>query len=417
MLTQEKVSLIVNLGRDMSSAKDLDILLDRLLADARRFTNAEAGSIYVKTGGSLSFAYTQNDVLQRRLAPGKKLVYSTFTLPIDQKSIAGYAALTGRIENMPDVRRLPPTAPYSFNPEFDEATDYRTQSMLTVALVAQDAEVVGVLQLINARDASGRVVPFAAEDEPFIRSFAGSAAVAIERAKMTRSMIMRMVEMARLRDPLETGMHVKRVADYSLLVYERWAARRGAAAKDVERDLDALKIAAMLHDVGKVAVSDAILKKPAKLTPEEFDEMKKHTWLGAGLFDDGHSPYDRAAASIALHHHERWDGFGYPGHVRGDGTPLPGFAAPGGGARGRKGEEIPPFARVVAVADVFDALSCARCYKDPWPEERVLETLRAGAGSHFDPEMIDAFFFDLDAVRAVRARYPEPEAETERVRR
>ena len=411
MLTQEKLSLIVNLGLDLSQAKDLDILLDRVLADARKFANAEAGSIYIKTDGRLEFAYTQNDVLQKRLAPGKKLVYSTFTLPVDEKSIAGYAAMTGGIVNLADVRRLPPDAPYSFGGAADAASGYRTQSMLAVPLKTQDEEVVGVLQLINARDPQGKVAVFDAADEPFIGNFAAAAAIAVERAKMTRSMILRIVEMARLRDPLETGAHVKRVADYSLLIYGRWAALKGLPQKEIDRTLDVLKIAAMLHDAGKVAVSDAILKKPGRLTPEEFSAMKQHTWVGAGLFTDQMSAYDRASAAVALHHHERWDGTGYPGHVRvGDGSPLPGFEAPGGGARGKKGEEIPPFGRIVAVADVYDALTCARSYKEPWTEDRVLTTMKSEAGTHFDPEMIEAFFFDLDAVRAVRDRHAEPAA-------
>jgi HD-GYP domain-containing protein (c-di-GMP phosphodiesterase class II) len=408
MLSEEKLSLIINLGLDFNQARDLDLLLDRVLTDARRFVGADAGSIYIRKGGLLEFAFTQNATLQARLPPGKKLIYSSFTVPIDHGSIAGFVADTGMLLNIPDVQRLPADAPYTFSRKFDEISDYRTISMITVPLKTSQDAVIGVLQLINARGAGGGAVPFDPADEPFISHFAVSAAIAIERANMTRSMILRTIEMARLRDPRETGAHVKRVSSYAVAVFEAWARRRGSPEQEIARKKDVLKIASMLHDVGKVAVSDSILKKPARLTEEEFDAIKRHTWMGANLFADELSEYDRAAALIALTHHERWDGNGYPGHVDpADGAPLPGRDLPGGKARGRKGKEIPLFGRIVAVADVFDALSSPRSYKTAWDEERVLRELRREAGRQFDPEMVEALLFDLDLIRSIRARYPE----------
>jgi HD-GYP domain-containing protein (c-di-GMP phosphodiesterase class II) len=408
VLSEEKLALIINLGVDFNQARDLDLLLDRVLTDARRFVDADAGSIYTRKGDRLEFAFTQNDTLQARLPPGKKLIYSSFTVPIDHRSIAGFVAGTGALLNLPDVYRLPADAPYTFSRKFDGLSDYRTRSMITVPLSTSQGGVIGVLQLINARGAEGKPVPFDPADEPFINHFAVSATIAIERANMTRSMILRTIEMARLRDPRETGAHVKRVASYAVAVYEAWARKRGVPEAEVTRRKDVLKIASMLHDVGKVAVSDSILKKPARLSPEEFEVIKRHTWMGANLFADQLSEYDRSAAEIALTHHERWDGSGYPGQVDpADGAPLPGCGKPGGGAVGRKGEEIPLFGRIVAVADVFDALSSPRSYKEAWDEERVLGEVRRDAGSHFDPGVVEALFFDLDLIRSIRQRYPE----------
>jgi HD-GYP domain-containing protein (c-di-GMP phosphodiesterase class II) len=164
----------------------------------------------------------------------------------------------------------------------------------------------------------------------------------------------------------------------------------------------------MLHDVGKIAIPDAILKKPARLTPAERREMKAHTWLGARLFEDRFSDFDEASHVIALTHHERWDGTGYPGHVDPrTGKPLPGHEGEEGEARGKRGEEIHPFGRAVAVSDVYDALMSARSYKEAWKEEQVLETIRSDSGTHFDPDMVDAFFSSLDIIRSLAGRYPD----------
>ncbi len=402
MLDDKKLALIANLGNDLAQAKDLDLLLDRILADARRFAGADAGSIYLRRGDKLEFAYTQNDTLQAQLPPGRKLVYSTFTLPLDSTTISGHVAVTGCPLNIPDAYQLPPGVPYTFGRRFDERTGYRTRSLLTLPLKTHQGDLLGVLQLINARDREGKPAAFDPAEEPYLLHFANTAAMAIERANLTRSMIMRIIEMARLRDPKETGSHVKRVATYSVLLYEAWARGKGIPGPEMERNRDLLKIASMLHDVGKVAISDSILKKPARLEPAEFEVMKSHTWMGARLFADQLSEYDRASAEIALSHHEKWDGSGYPGPLDpASGEPVAGKAIAGDG--------IPLFGRIVAVADVFDALSSRRSYKQAWDEEAVVKELRSCAGTQFDPEMVEAFLFDLPAVQAVRERYPDSE--------
>jgi response regulator RpfG family c-di-GMP phosphodiesterase len=165
-------------------------------------------------------------------------------------------------------------------------------------------------------------------------------------------------------------------------------------------------MAAMLHDVGKVATSDLILNKPARLDSMEFQIMKLHTLHGARLFLNRQSDYDEAAGVVALSHHERWDGSGYPGHVDiVSGEPLAGFSLPDGRARGKRGLEIPLFGRIVALADVFVALSSKRSYKEPWGEDDILKQIAAEAGSHFDPELVEIFFSVQDIIRSIQQRY------------
>jgi len=404
---KQKFSRIINLSIEITQVKDLDVLLERILTEARLLVNADAGSIYVKEDDKLKFSYTQNNTFQQR-QPGKKLIYSTFTMPINNQSIAGYVANTGELLNLPDAYKLPPALPFSFNRKYDDLSGYRTQSMLTFPLKTNRGDTIGVLQLINEKNAKGKVVPFSKKDEPLIMNFANMAAVAIERAQMTRSMILRTIKMAELRDPKETGAHVNRVASYAVAIYEHWAGERGLAQEVIEKNRDILRMAAMLHDVGKVAISDAILKKPARLNDEEREVMKQHTYMGARLFTEHYSEFDDAAAIVALNHHEKWDGTGYPGHINPfDAKVLPGYENSDGTPRSKKGDEIPVFGRIVAIADVFDALSSHRAYKERWDESRVLDELRACKGTHFDPGMVDTFFACLDTINSITERYPD----------
>ncbi|HEY4743408.1 MAG TPA: HD domain-containing phosphohydrolase [Desulfuromonadaceae bacterium] len=411
MLCQdEKLSKILTLGLEISQIKDIDLLLEKILDEARAFTNSDAGSIYVREDDRLTFRYTQNDTMRRQLPPGRKLPYSTFSIPIDNTSIAGFVANNSTILTIPDVYELDPSLPYSFNRSYDDRTGYRTRSMLTISLNNFRGDVIGVLQLINAMDGAGNIIPFAREDESNISYFANNAANAIERAKMTREMILRMNKMAELRDPKETGPHVNRVAAYAVILYEAWAQRRGIDPEEIDKNRDVLRMSAMLHDVGKVAISDMILKKPGRFTPDEYQVMKLHTLFGANLFADIYSDFDESASIVALNHHERWDGKGYPGFIDPvTQQPLPGYETEDGGSRGKQGEEIPLFGRIVALADVYDALSSRRCYKEAWDENSVITTIQEEAGKQFDPELVEVFLECVDSFRQVERLYPDEE--------
>jgi HD-GYP domain-containing protein (c-di-GMP phosphodiesterase class II) len=410
MNEREKIDLITRISLDINEVKDIDLLLERILTNVRRFFNADAGSIYLKEGDNLKFSYSQNHTLQKRLPPGKKLIYNTFSIPINKMSIAGYVAKNRETVAIPDVYQLNGSVPYTFDSHFDEITDYRTCSMLTVPITNQRRDIIGVMQVINAQDDEGNIIPFSPSDEPLIIHFATSAALAVERAQMTRNIILRMISMAELRDPKETGAHVNRVGAYTVEIYEEWARGKGLPLEVVEKQKDVLRMAAMLHDVGKVAISDLILKKPARLTMDEFEIMKTHTYLGARLFKDMQSDFDEVALEVALNHHEKWDGTGYPGYINPvSELPLEGLVGANGQFTPKKGEEIPIFGRIVAVADVYDALCSRRAYKKPWDEERTLEEMRSSSGNHFDPEVVEAFFSCLDILKSISNRYPDTE--------
>ncbi|MDR3162193.1 MAG: HD domain-containing protein, partial [Spirochaetaceae bacterium] len=301
---------------------------------------------------------------------------------------------------------IPPDAPYSFNTSYDILAGYKTISILAIPLKTIEGRLLGVIQIINAKDREENTVPFSPDDELLISHFAANATVVLQRASITRSMILRMIKMSELRDPSETGTHVNRVAGYAVELYDRWAFHHHIEHLEREHFRDTLRIAAMLHDVGKVAISDVILKKPSRFTPEEYRIIQHHTLYGAGLFDDPHSALDTIARDIALTHHENWDGTGYPGWVD-PVTEKPLKTDAQGRPLGRKGEEIPLTGRIVAIADVYDALSSKRVYKSLWKEEDVLEEIRRLAGIKFDPELVDYFFECLPNIKQVQSLYPE----------
>ncbi|MGD9248588.1 MAG: HD domain-containing protein [Desulfobacteraceae bacterium] len=407
---REKLDSLTGLSIELSRINDLDILMERILLRARQFANADAGSIYIREKDRLHFTYTQNDTLQKKLPEGEKLIYSTFQIPIDEKSIAGYVAATGRALNIPDAYKLEASLPYQFRKTIDETAGYKTQSILTIPLKNSSDQVLGVLQIINPQDDEKHITRFSESDERMMHHFATVATVALERAKMTRALILRMISMAEMRDPMETAPHANRVASVSVELYEQWAKRRGLDENEIEKNRDVLRMAAMLHDVGKVATSDLILNKPARLNADEYEAMKLHTVQGARLFEDQQSDFDKAAGVVALSHHERWDGNGYPGNIDYDSDLLNnGDGLPNGMPQGKKGTDIPLFGRIVALADVFDALSSERSYKEPWDEETILAQIERSAGRHFDPELVEIFFNRYDVIRAIHDRYKDKE--------
>lgn len=397
-LNKSKVAAILKIAEDLNRIKDIDSLLDRVLLEARRFCRADAGSIYLLEERMLRIHTVQNDTLMRQES-GNKLLYQNHEIPVSEGSIAGYVAMTRKPLVIADAYAIGRDVPYGFNRSFDESARYRTRSVLTLPLLASRNRLIGVMQIINALDEDGAAVPFRNEDELVVAYFAHHAAGCIETAKMTREIILRMISIAEMRDPEETGAHVNRVGAYSIEIYSQWAARHGVADAEVKQVRDVLRIAAMLHDVGKVAISDALLKKRGPLSSEEYENMQRHVILGARLFRRSTSEWDDMASAIALNHHERWDGGGYPGRVDDvavdDWRPGP----------GKRGEEIPLVARIVALSDVYDALSSPRAYKEGWAEERVLGYIREQRGGHFDPELVDVFFSIYDVIRAIKGKY------------
>lgn len=405
---EERLKELVELDRDLQRIQDVDLLLQKVLFHARHFGNADAGTIYTMRDDQLVFSYAQNDTKEKELPRGKKLIYSIFSVKVNEESISGYVAETKKILNIPDVYAIDESEPYKFAKDYDKIAKYKTTSMLTVPLIANNDQVLGVLQLINAKDDEGNNVSFTQEDEIYCLHFATAASMALQRAQLTRQILLRMISMAELRDPKETGPHVNRVAAYSVELYERWAYSQNYSDETIEKQKDVLRMAAMLHDVGKVAISDLILKKPSRFTDEEYEIMKSHASLGADLFAQKQSEFDEVAGQVALSHHENFDGTGYPGRV----SPLTGKPIDhegSGKAEGLIGDEIPIFGRVVALADVYDALSNKRVYKEAWSEERVLEAIRSERGKKFDPQLVDIFFESYEHIKNIQKRYPDPQ--------
>ena len=193
-----------------------------------------------------------------------------------------------------------------------------------------------------------------------------------------QELLYRMSRAAEFRDP-ETGAHIQRMAHYSQLI----AAKLGLS----DDDQQLLFQAAPMHDVGKIGIPDHILLKPGRLTPDEYEVMKRHAVIGYELLNGSESQVLQTAATIAASHHEKFDGSGYPNGVM--------------------GEAIPLFGRIVSVADVFDALTSKRPYKEAWSLERAAKFVRTGAGGHFDSACVGAFFACWDDVLEIHARYQD----------
>ena len=402
---QSRVESLTRLGVELSRIHDFHLLMERILSEARGLTGADAGTIYTREGDALRFAFSQNDTLE---APGRhsSTRFSSLVVPVSPRSIAGYCAMTGASVNVPDAYALEPGTPWQFDRSYDAMTGYRTNSVVAVPMRDSGDVVLGVLQLLNPRGAEEGVPGrFGAMDERLAEHFASMATVVLERAQLTERVILRMIRMAEVRDPAETGPHIDRVAGYSCVLFDEWARRRGFTGPGFERQRDRLRIAAKLHDVGKIGISDAILKKPGRLDADELRQMQEHTVIGARLFADSPTQFDETACEVVLNHHERWDGTGYPGHVDLDGRPIVDPATGVVRTGGKRGEEIPLFARIVCIADVFDALTSRRAYKEPWTEEQALDYVRAESGRQFDPGLVDILLSQVEALRAVRAAH------------
>lgn len=246
------------------------------------------------------------------------------------------------------------------------ATDFLSTPLDKVELMAR---VRNLLQLIEGRKALKDRAAWLADE---VRK---ATAEIVQRERET---VVRLSKAAEYRDP-ETGAHILRMAHYSELI------AKGLGLPKAEQEL--LLEAAPMHDIGKVGVSDNILLKPGRLTPDEFELMKQHAKYGYEILQNSSSRVLQAGAAIALGHHEKYDGSGYPNALA--------------------GSSIPIFSRIVAVADVFDALTSERPYKKAWSLEQAAEHIKVGAGSHFDPKCVAVFVAHWNEVLKIRQRFKD----------
>ncbi|MCG6152444.1 HD domain-containing phosphohydrolase [Leptospira bandrabouensis] len=203
--------------------------------------------------------------------------------------------------------------------------------------------------------------------------------VDVNEVKATRLQIVQRLGMASEYKDNETGMHVIRMSHYS----QTLALAHGYSNEAAEEILNA----APMHDVGKIGIPDYIIQKPGKLTPEEWEIMKRHPEIGAEIIGDHHSSLLKLARSIAITHHEKFDGSGYPYQL--------------------KGEQIPLEGRIIAIADVFDALTTVRPYKKAWEVVDAVDFLKKESGSHFDPDLVQKFISVLPKILEIKNQWPE----------
>lgn len=296
----------------------------------------------------------------------------------------GYSVKSGENLLVEDAYKDP-----RFDRRSDERTHYRTTSVMTVPLREGSGKVMGVYQAINKK---GESAVFSKQDLERLVLTAVYSAKTIESARLTEELQKSKEELEATQEELihilgdisesrshETGDHIRRVAEISYKLALYYGLPQAEANK--------IRLAAPMHDLGKVSIPDAVLNKPGRFTDEEFAKMKSHASEGEQILMQSKRELLRFAATLAGSHHERWDGKGYP--------------------RGLKGEEIPLAGRICAVADVLDALASPRCYKPAWPEEKVREEFVKQRGAQFQPELVDVLLehWDemFDSFRQIRA--------------
>jgi len=269
-----------------------------------------------------------------------------------------------------------------FNRNVDKQTGYRTKTVLCIPIKNSEGKTIGAYQAINKMTEAGKFEP---KDVQYLTLAASYSGVALEAAQLNyeieqtqKEIVYVMGEIGESRSK-ETGNHVKRVAEYSRLL----ALKCGLS----EAEADLIKMASPMHDIGKVGIPDSILKKPGKLTDEEFAEMKTHTVIGYNLLKSSQRRIIKAAAIISQQHHEKWCGTGYP--------------------QGLKGEEIHIYGRITAIADVFDALASDRCYKKAWDIDRVINLFKEERGIQFDPRLVDVFLENIEEILKIKNAYED----------
>lgn len=365
-------------------------ILSRILAHSRKLTGAEGGSIFMvredRRERWLEATHFQNDRI-----PVPK---AGLRLPLNETSIVGYAASTGQMLRIADAYRIPAAMPYRFNPAADMANSYVTRSILSFPMKNGDGRVVGVVQLINRYGPDGRgPLPFPASDAKLLAPLNHFIGTTVERAEMLERITAQNAELERRGRRIQklqretesafrvsvkllakaaevhdedTGNHILRVNEYSYFL----ARLLGQPTEWC----DELRYSAALHDVGKMSVDSAVLKKRGPLDPAEREEMNRHAEYGWRILKD-HARL-QLAAEIALNHHEKWDGTGYPNKLA--------------------GEAIPLSARIVQMADIYDALRSARPYKPAFSHEQTVGILTIGDNRiaperDFDPRLREAF--------------------------
>lgn len=348
---------LVKISRSITALTDIDELLRVIAEETKNAIQADRCTVFLWD--------KDTDELWSKVALGVDASHE-IRFPAD-KGLAGYVVKTGETLNIVEAYDDP-----RFNPEVDIKTGYRTKTILCMPIMNNNREIIGAFQVLNKIDGV-----FTKNDEDLLIAIGGSASIALENAQLFDQQLQMYHEQKVLfesfidtlatsidaRDKITAG-HSTRVRMYSTLLAEAI----GMEAKD--RSL--LEKAAILHDIGKIGIRDSVLQKEGKLTEEEYKHIQEHVRITHNILNKIYmSPDFRIITEMACSHHEKWDGTGYYRHL--------------------KGEEITLGGRILAVADVFDAITSKRHYRDKMPIANVLDILLKGAGSHFDKNLVDTF--------------------------
>jgi HD-GYP domain-containing protein (c-di-GMP phosphodiesterase class II) len=326
---------LLRLGHVISSERDLDSILNIVREETVKALDAERCTVFVYD--------RETNELWSRVASGID-GHEILRIPANT-GLAGYVLKLGEILNIPDVYADP-----RFNKEVDRKTGYKTRNLLCMPIKDRNGDSIGVLQVLNKQ-----VGAFGKSDEELLMAISATASITFENAIMAQeqkrafeSFIRTLSSTIDARDPITAG-HSERVSDYSLLV--------GEELRMVPNDLEALKYAAMLHDIGKIGIREEVLTKDGRLTIDEYLHIQEHAKFTYEILKHIHFPKHLVnVPHIAATHHEKVDGTGY--------------------FRGLKGEEIPLSGRIVALSDVFDAISSLRHYRSRMPFDKVLKIIR-----------------------------------------
>jgi len=339
-LDTERLRTLVALMRAMSRTRNINSLINLLISETSRILDAERSSIFLYD--------SQSDELWSFVAEGER---RQIRFKADS-GIAGHVFRTGEVLSIEDTSRDD-----RFNPTVDMKTGFVTRNLLTVPVINPSGKVIGVFQVVNRIKGA-----FSAGDISFLEAIASEAAVTIEnvtllesRKKMFDSFIGALVESIESRDPYTAG-HSTRVMDYSMEI----ASRLELDSKTIV----AIRYAALLHDYGKIGVPDSVLKKEGKLTPDEHCVIQTHVEHTRKILESIEFEEDlKMVPTFASQHHERLSGSGYPDGLAGDSITIGG--------------------RIIAVADVFEALTSRRHYRDPMPDTMAIGILMSSIGSDF----------------------------------
>ena len=356
------LNLLLKFGKTILYEKDIDSLLLSISYLTRDLVNADRCSIFL-------YDYERN-ILYSKIAHGLEKI----EVPAD-KGIVGFTAQTGEPQIVIDVEK-----DIRFFPEIDKTTGYKTKNLITIPLLDSENKVFGVLEAVNKKE--GFFDNFDAEllmmSASYISYILENIVLNNKLKENNLKIIYKLSTAAEFKDE-DTSLHTKRVAYYAEII---------ASGLKMDSDFqECIKIAAPMHDVGKIGIPDKILLKKGKLTKEEFDIIKTHPTIGYNILKDEENKLLTMAANISLDHHEKWSGNGYP--------------------NGKKGSEISLEGRIVAISDVFDALTSVRPYKSAWPFEKAVEHIKEERGLHFDPELVDIFLDKIDLVKDVYLKYRE----------